>query len=188
MASSNGQSQKEHAPGAWFRSYTRTTRIAHIEEPMKIWTRRCLSIVALVGAVAVVTAAFAKHQHHNGQQLLGTKLNTNGKHDLHKVGDHTVSVHVENKKVAGVTVAHRTKGNVAVKKYKTSKKMAQDSNLDFAADHPGLIQPASYHLAQLATVYIGYAFFDGVDEYIYWFPADVIVDPLTGAVEYVPAP
>jgi hypothetical protein len=34
------------------------------------------------------------------------------------VGDHTVSVQVENKKIAGVTVAHRTKGNVA-----TSKKM-----------------------------------------------------------------
>jgi hypothetical protein len=36
-------------------------------------------------------------------------------------------------------------------------------------------------------VYIGYSFTDGVDEYIYWFPADTVVDPLTGAVEYVPA-
>jgi hypothetical protein len=49
--------------------------------------------------------------------LSGNKINTNGKHDLHKVGDHTVSIQVSNKKIAGLTVSHRTKGNVAVKKY-----------------------------------------------------------------------
>jgi len=27
---------------------------------------------------------------------------------------------------------------------------------------------------------------DGVDEHIYWFPAEMVVDPFTGAVEYVP--
>jgi len=35
-------------------------------------------------------------------------------------------------------------------------------------------------------VYIGYAYTDGIDEYIYWFPAEMVVDPYTGAVEYVP--
>ena len=30
------------------------------------------------------------------------------------------------------------------------------------------------------------SFFDGVDEQIYWFPAEMVVDPLTGAVDYVP--
>jgi hypothetical protein len=35
-------------------------------------------------------------------------------------------------------------------------------------------------------VYIGYSFFDGVNEYIYWFPAVMVVDPFTGAVDYVP--
>jgi hypothetical protein len=153
---------------------------------MNIWTRRSFAVVALVGTVAIVGAAYAKHQHHSGQQLLGSKINTNGKHDLHKVGEHTVSVHVENKKIAGVTVAHRTKGNVAVKKYKTSKKMALGNDFDIAIGDAELVQPASYRLAQVATVYIGYAFSDGIDEYIYWFPADVIADPLTGAVEYVP--
>jgi hypothetical protein len=27
---------------------------------------------------------------------------------------------------------------------------------------------------------------DGINEYIYWFPAEMVVDPFTGAVEYVP--
>jgi hypothetical protein len=35
-------------------------------------------------------------------------------------------------------------------------------------------------------VYIGYAFSDGIDEYIYWFPAEMVVDPFTGAVDYIP--
>src|SRR5882762_10492971 len=70
-----------------------------------IWNRRLLSVLALIGAVAFVSTAFAKHQHHNGQQLVGNKINTNGKHELHKVGEHAVSIQVANKKIAGVTVA-----------------------------------------------------------------------------------
>jgi hypothetical protein len=158
-----------------------TTLTTHVEA-MTNWSRRSFTIATLAGAMTIVSSAYAKHQHHNAQQLLGEKLNTNGKHDIHKVGDHTVSVQVQNKKISGVTVAHRTKGNVAVRKYKTSKKMAQRP-----LDDGTLFQPVSYHLAQVTTVYIGYSFSDGIDEYIYWFPADVIVDPFTGAVEYVPA-
>ena len=145
------------------------------------------SVLALVGSVVFVSTALAKHNHNNGVQLVGNRLNTNGKHELHKVGEHTVSVHIENKKVAGVSVAHRTKGNVAVKKYKTTKKMAQGSDTDAPAEANGrLVQPAGYQVAQSAVVYIGYSFFDGVDEQIYWFPAEMVVDPFTGAVEYVP--
>ncbi len=152
-----------------------------------IWKGHLLSVLALIGAVAFVNIAFAKHQHHNGQQLVGNKINTNGKHDLHKVGDHSVSIQVANKKIAGVTVAHRTKGNVAVKKYKSSKKMAQGKELNAPLENAGaLIEQANYQLAQGTIVYIGYAFFDGVDEYIYWFPAEMIVDPYTGAIDYVP--
>jgi hypothetical protein len=146
-----------------------------------------LSALALIGAVAFISTAFAKHQHQDGQQLLGNKINTTGKHDAHKVGEHTVSIHVENKKIARVTVAHRTKGNVAVKKYKTSKKMAQGYELNVPMeDADSLVQPANYQVAQSAVVYIGYAFSDGINEYIYWFPAEMVVDPFTGAVEYVP--
>jgi hypothetical protein len=139
-------------------------------------------LVAL-GTTTFVGTACAKHQHHNGQQLVGNKINANGKHDLHKVGDHTVSIQVSNKKVAGLTVSHRTKGNVAVKKYKSSKKMAHGTDLGREADSD--IQLAAYQIAQ-SIVYIGYAFSDGIDEYIYWFPAEMVVDPFTGAVDYIP--
>jgi hypothetical protein len=146
------------------------------------------TVLALVGSVAFVGTAHAKHNHHNGPQLLGNRLNTDGTHEIHKVGEHTVSVRVQSKKVAGVSVMHRTKGNVAVKKYKTNRKMAQGSDIDAPVETTSrLIQPTDYQLAQAAVVYIGYSFTDGVDEYIYWFPADAVVDPLTGAVEYVPA-
>jgi hypothetical protein len=144
-------------------------------------------VVALIGIMAFIGTAFAKHQHHAGHELLGSKINTDGKHELHKRRDHTVHVHVANKKVSGVTVTHRTKGDVPVRKYKTSKKVVQASDLNFASAEVGkLVQPASYQIAQAAIVYIGYAYTDGIDEYIYWFPAEMVVDPYTGAVEYVP--
>jgi len=152
---------------------------------MMICDRR--SVLALVGSIAFVGTASAKHNHNNGQQLVGNRLNTNGKHEIHKVGEHTIHVHIENKKVAGVSVTHRTKGNVAVKKYKTTRKMAQGNEIDAPVGTTGsLVRPAGYQVAQAGIVYIGYSFFDGVDEYIYWFPAEMVVDPFTGAVDYVP--
>jgi hypothetical protein len=50
-----------------------------------------------------------------------------------------------------------------------------------------LIQPAGDQLARAAGVFIGYSFADGVDDISIGFPADQVVDPLTRAVEYVPA-
>jgi hypothetical protein len=152
---------------------------------MMICDRR--TVLALVGSVAFVGTAYAGHNHNNGAQLLGNKLSTDGKHEIHKVGEHTVHVQVQNKKVAGVSVMHRTKGNVAVKKYKTNRKMAQGNDIDAPVGMNGsLVQPAAYQVAQGTVTYIGYSFTDGVNEYIYWFPAEVVVDPLTGAVDYVP--
>ena len=152
---------------------------------MMICDRR--TVLALVGSIAFVGSASAKHNHNSGPQLVGNRLNTNGKHEIHKVGEHTVSVHIENKKVADVSVTHRTKGNVAVKKYKTTRKMAQGKEIDAPVEMNGsLVRPAGYQVAQAGIVYIGYSFFDGVDEYIYRFPAEMVVDPFTGAVDYVP--
>ena len=86
-----------------------------------------------------------------------------------------------------MTVTHRTKGAVAIKKYRTSKKMAQAGQFDVTGENADpLIQPVAYQFAQSGIVYIGYAFSDGINEYIYWFPAEMVVDPFTGAVEYVP--
>jgi hypothetical protein len=144
--------------------------------------------IALVGifglfALGHTAIAAAKANHHNGQQLLGEKIKTNGHHVIDKKGDYTASVEIKNGKVAGVHVKHSKKGEVAVKKYKTDKKMAQAGR--------GLYQNASFLLVQsqdLGIVYIGYAYIDDYgNEEIYWFPYDMILDGDTGAVLYVPA-
>jgi len=147
-------------------------------------TRRLLtSIVVIFGMVALGGAAVAaakQHHHHDGQQLLGEKIKTHGNHAIHKTGNHTVSVEVKDGKVAGVHVKHAKKGDVEVKKYKTTKKMVQQDGLRYA----------SFLLTQaqdLGTIYIGYAFVDEYgDEQIYWFPYDMILDGDTGAITYVP--
>jgi hypothetical protein len=143
------------------------------------------AMTALVYSLILVGAgvAFAKgsHKHQAGLQLLGSKINTDGKHELHKVAGHTVHAQVSNKKIANVTVTG-PKGDVAVKKYKSSKKMAAVGG----SAHEYIVKVSTNEIAQLATDYIGYAFTDPVtlDTYIYWFPADVVVDP-SGAVVYV---
>jgi hypothetical protein len=148
------------------------------------------TILALAGSVVFAGPAFAKHNHHDGAQLLGGKLGTDGKHEVHKNGEHTVHVQVRNKKVAGVSVVHRTKGEVPVKKYKTSKKMVQgDGYIHVASETTGdLLQHADYQVAQATIVDVGYSYIDPLtgNEEIYWFPAEMVVDPLTGAIDYVP--
>jgi hypothetical protein len=124
-----------------------------------------------------------KMNAHDGKQLLGDKIKTNGNHVLDKKGDYTTSVEVKDGKIAGVHVKHAKNGDVPVIKYKTHTKVVQN-------DRPHYVY-ASLRLAQdqyLGTEYIGYAY---VDEYgyveIYWFPYDIILDGDTGAIEYIPA-
>ena len=147
--------------------------------------RLLIALVVILGlfALADVAVAAAKANHHNGQQLLGKNIKTNGHHVIHKKGAYTTSVEVKDGKVAGVHVKHAKKGEVPVTKYKTNKKLAQAEGLRYAAFHFQRVQ-AQY----LGTTYIGYAYTDedGVEE-IYWFPYDMILDGDTGAIEYVPA-
>jgi hypothetical protein len=146
--------------------------------------RRLSAIVVILGLFALAGAAFAagKANHHNGQQLLGEKVKTNGHHVIHKKGNYTTSVEVKDGKVAGVHVTHAKKGDVPVKKYKTNQKMALTG---------GHVVYASLLLDQdqyVGTTYIGYSYFDDYgDEEIYWFPYDMILDGDTGAIVYVPA-
>jgi hypothetical protein len=147
-------------------------------------TRRCVvASLALAGIVGFVDLAAAKGKahHNNGSKLLGGKIKTNGKHVLEKRGPHTVSVDVKDGKIAGLQVKHATKGELPVTKYKTAKKMAA----------AGGIYRASYMQVQdqyLGTTYIGFAYYDEYgDEYIYWYPYDMILDGDTGAIEYIPA-
>jgi hypothetical protein len=148
------------------------------------------TVLALAGSVLLTGPAFAKQDHHDGAKLLGGRIGTDGKHEIHKNGEHAVHVHVQGKKIAGVSVTHRTKGEVPVKKYKSAKKMVQgDGYIHLGVETAGgLVQRADYQVAQAGVVYVGYSYIDPVTgiETIYWFPAVMVVDPLTGAVDYVP--
>lgn len=135
--------------------------------------------VAMFAVVAFAGGKVKKHNHHSGHSMVASKLKTDGTHQIHKNGKHTVTADVKGGKIAGFHVKHDTKGDVAVKKYKTHKKMA-------LIDVPGpdVIQTAD---TDMGTVWIGYAFVDddGNEEY-YWFPYEEILDGDTGAVDYVP--
>lgn len=126
-----------------------------------------------------------KHHHLSGQQLLGDKIKSNGHHVVHKNGKYTATAEVKDGKIAGVAVKHSEKGDVPVKKYKTTKKMAArtgESNGIFLASNRSILSQVD-----LGTTYIGYAYTDDYgDEYIIWFPYEMILDGDTGAVDYVP--
>ena len=158
--------------------------------------RNLVAILAVVGLIAIVGSADAqgkgkgkgkgKHNHFSGQQLLGDKIKTNGHHVLHKNGKYTTSVTVKDGKVAGVNVKHSEKGDVPVKKYKTTKKMAtkvNESNGISLVSYPGVLA----QVQDLGMTYIGYSYIDDYGyENIYWFPYEMIYDGDTGAIEYVP--
>jgi hypothetical protein len=144
------------------------------------------AIVILCGVLAIGNVAFAvaakKQAHHDGGKLVATKLKTDGHHDIDKKGHYTSSVESKGGKIADFHVVHDTKGNIPVKKYKTNKKMVASST----GSH---LVYASFALRQedMGTVEIGYSYIDDDgNEQIYWFPAEEILDPYTGAVEYVP--
>ena len=123
-----------------------------------------------------------QHHHNNGQAKLGDKIKKNGNHMLEKKGPHSVSVDVKDGKVAGMKVKHDQKGDVAVKKYKTNKKMAAAPGIHMVAYDTMLAQAYS-----LGTTWIGYAYIDDWgDEVIYWYPVEMIYDGETGAIDYVP--
>src|ERR1035437_6521362 len=99
-------------------------------------TQRILTTIALIfGMLSLVDAAVAaaKANHHSGKQQVGNMIKTNGSHVIDKLGKHTVSVNVTNGKIAGLNVKHSEKGNVPVKKYKTTKKLAQSDGIHLAS-------------------------------------------------------
>jgi hypothetical protein len=122
-----------------------------------------------------------KAHHQDGKQLLGEKIKTNGRHAIDKKGDVTAAVEVKDGKIVGLHANHAKKGELPVKKYKSSQKMVRADGLQGAA-HFMTVQDQ-----YVGTTYIGYAYIDDYgDEQIYWFPVDMIYDGDTGAIEYVP--
>jgi hypothetical protein len=127
-------------------------------------------LMSLVFATSILLAggiALAKNAHHvDGHNLLGAKLNQNGKHEISKIGSNAVTAEVDNKKVVGMSA-----GNLPVRKVKSNKKLAEIGfdRLQIAANGP-------IQLAQAADVYYGYCIDTGLDEYCYWYLAsDVAV-------------
>ena len=137
------------------------------------------ALVVAFGLVGIAAAAPKKANHHDGKALLGDKVKAKGQHVIDKKGDYSVAADVKDGKIAGVHVKHAKKGDIAVKKYKSNKKVAQ---IDGA--QPPAIAADDY----IGTMWIGYAYIDDDGyEQIYWFPYDMILDGDTGAFEYIPA-
>lgn len=130
--------------------------------------RRVLMAVAVsVGVLAAGGLAVAKSEHHNnGHNLLGAKINQNGKHEVAKINTTGVVAEVSNKKVVGMSA-----GTLPVRKVKSNKKMAEAGagGIQIAAN-------GDVRLAQMVDTYYGYCFDTGLDVYCYWYPAaDVVV-------------
>jgi hypothetical protein len=127
---------------------------------------------------STLTAATGKKEHHDAKQLLGDKAKKDGNHVIDKKGPYTVSFDTKGGKIADAKVHHATKGDIPVKKYKTNKKMAMlQPHVSYAS-----FVPTQYE----TTGYVGYSYIDDDgNEEIYWVPATLVIDPDTGAVEYV---
>ncbi len=143
--------------------------------------RTILNLLVSGPFVAAASEAFAKNPHHkNGHNMLGGKLKQNGRHEVDKAGQATVSADVNNGKVTAMTASHTQKGNLPPQKVKSQRKMAEME--------PGRVRVAAnaddVQLAQAAVYYYAWCFTDGLDEYCYWYPADVVIVDASW-VEYV---
>ena len=123
-----------------------------------------------------------QHKDYSGKALLGDRITKNGTHKLEDHGKYSASASVFKGKITGMTVKHPDKRSVAVTKYKTTKNMARGATSS--------VELASYFLVQsqyMRTIWIGYGYTDDWgDDYIYWFPYDMIYDGSTGAIDYYP--
>ena len=135
--------------------------------------RTVLDLLAFSAFATVANAEPAKkHQHKSGHSLLGAKLKQNGRHQIDKAGQATVSAEVNNGKVTAMAANHPHKGNLSARKVKSRQKMAEmePQRVRLAAN------VADTQLAQ-TVVYTsyGWCFDDGLDVYCYWYPADVVI-------------
>jgi hypothetical protein len=133
-------------------------------------------------------ATVAKNPHHkNGHSLLGGKLKQNGRHQIDKAGQATVSADVNNGKVTAMSANHPQKGNLPARKVKSNRKLAhmESARVHVAANTSNDLRANTSNDLRFAqaAVYYAWCFDDGLDEYCYWYPAEVIVD--SGSVEYV---
>jgi hypothetical protein len=129
---------------------------------------RALALVcfaAVLGGVLFVDGAAAEDKHLKGKEKLGKKIDKDGKYELEKVGPHTVHAVVVKKQVKEVTVT-----NAPVKKFKTAKKVVQGQ---FGNDYHFVMAEAEPQA--VATLFVAWAFTDGVHWYYYWFDVAFVV-------------
>jgi hypothetical protein len=126
----------------------------------------------LASCLVVITgAAIAKNPHHkDGHKLLGPKLKQNGRHQVDKAGQAAVSAEVRNGKVT-VMSANPQKGNLPARKVKSRRKMAEMESWRVRVS----ANAEDLQMAQADVYYYAWCFDDGLDEYCYWYPADVII-------------
>lgn len=145
-------------------------------------TRR--ATLSLLVSTALTTNVFAepaakgkgpatgkKQNHKDGHGLAKGKLTQNGRHQIDKAGQATVSADINNGKITGMSASHPQKGNLSARKVKSRKKMAE-------IDLPPMRLAANseaIRLAQVDVYYYAWVFDDGVDEYYYWYPAEVVI-------------
>lgn len=139
--------------------------------------RMVLSVVALVGFIGAGGIAVGKNAHHNnGHAMLGDKLNHNGKHEIAKIGNASVTAEVNNKKVVNMSA-----GGLPARRVKSRKKM-----VDFVNPSVRLAANGNVQFAQAEYVSYGYCFDSGTDEHCYWYSADDVLLSESW-VEYAPA-
>src|SRR5262249_6791796 len=110
---------------------TPVKRVLRYSGESNMLNRRVLiSFVASIAVLVAAGVAAAKNQHHNnGHNLLGAKLNQDGKHQIDKAGNATVTAEVRNKKVVNMSA-----GSLPVQKEKSKKKMAGFENIQVATN------------------------------------------------------
>ncbi len=124
-----------------------------------MFNRRILLCLTVFANLVVANGlAVAKNEHHNnGHNLLGSKINQNGRHEIGKIGNNTIIAEVNNKKVVNMSA-----GSLPARKVKSNKKFAERGlgGAKIAAN-------SNIQLAQMIEVYYGYCFDTGLDEYCY---------------------
>lgn len=101
------------------------------------------------------------HKNHDGHQLVAEKLKRDGKHEVGKLANRTVSVEVKKGKVVNMAA-----GDLPVKRVKSKSKVVLLENGVVPVAWGGATQ-----LAQADFYYYGYCFDDGFEYTCYWYPA-----------------
>jgi hypothetical protein len=144
---------------------------------------RVFAMTCLAGMVAFVGLARAD-THHDAHKLLGDQLKKDGKHELHTEGDHTAHAHSKGGKIAKVEVVHKTKGAVAVTKYKSAKKYHAQANPGVEHHYVSVSPDDAGDECGGAIVFVGWGYTVNGVVIIYWFPVAIVIGGPDGAVVY----